>query len=130
MNVLLELLLFIIHSPLLLDSSFIMSHRASSSLETQSSIYTFDQSLTFLCIFKGYFIAKLLPLGTSVTADNSRKVTEIKGLYLDFKFFLNVSLLERPLTVLFVTLLYIVIFFGLSVHIFEKGQNLKNPKTG
>ena len=86
--------------------------------------------LTFLAILKTYFIAKLVPLITSVTADNSRKINDIKGLLPDFQFYLNVSLIERPMTILIIAIFYVAIFFGVSIDFMERNQTLVNPKTG
>jgi hypothetical protein len=73
-----------------------------------------------LGILKTYFVLKLLPLATSVTANNSRKINEIKGLIPDFHFYLSVSLIERPAAILILGIFYVAIFFGISIDLFEK----------
>ena len=130
-----EMLIFAIHSPILLDLTFNINHRISPSMNAnivQSAYgsYSLDQVLTFLAILKTYFIAKLVPLITSVTADNSRKINDIKGLLPDFQFYLNVSLIERPLPILILAIFYVAIFFGVSIDFMERNQTLVNPKTG
>ena len=93
-------------------------------MDQLSSVFTFDQTLTFLNVLKFYFILKLLPLITSVTADHSRKISEIKGMQLYFKFYVNVSFIERPFLVLITIALFIIVLFGLSIHLYENGQFL------
>jgi hypothetical protein len=79
-TLLIEIVIFILHSPLLSDFSYSMKNRIQSNMDQLSSVFTFDQTLTFLNVLKFYFILKLLPLITSVTADHSRKISEIKGM--------------------------------------------------
>jgi len=123
-TLLIEIVIFILHSPLLSDFSYSMKNRIQSNMDQLSSVFTFDQTLTFLNVLKFYFILKLLPLITSVTADHSRKISEIKGMQLYFKFYVNVSFIERPFLVLITIALFIIVLFGLSIHLYENGQFL------
>jgi hypothetical protein len=128
------MLIFSINPPILADAIFSLSNRTGPVVkgvtQSTSAIYSIDIILTTLAITKTWFLIKLLPLVTSVTADNSRKINEIKGLIPDFYFYLRVSLLERPTAVLTVSIFYIAIFFGISIDYFERSQTLVNPKTG
>jgi len=128
------MLIFSINPPILADAVFSISNRSGPVVkdvaQSASANYSLDIILSTSAITKTWFLIKLLPLITSVTADNSRKINEIKGLIPDFQFYMRVSLLERPTTVLTVTIFYIAIFFGISIDYFERSQTLVNPKTG
>lgn len=83
-----EMLIFSINPPILADAIFSLSNRSGPVVKgvTQSTAanYSIDVILNTLAIAKTWFLIKLLPLVTSVTADNSRKINEIKGLIPDF----------------------------------------------
>lgn len=113
------MLIFSINPLILVDAVFSISNRSGPVVkgvaQSASANYSLDIFLSTLAITKTWFLIKLLPLITSVTADNSRKINEIKGLIPDFQFYMRVSLLERPATVLTVTIFYFAIFFGISI---------------
>lgn len=128
-----EMLLFAIHTPFFIDLAYNATNRISSNpfhKEQTRSFQAMNQAVTFLSISKCYFIVKLLPLFTSVTAATMNKVREIKGVRLNFQFYVKVLMLEKPLQFLSCILLCIIVLFGLSIFIYERGQLLLNPKTG
>lgn len=49
---------------------------------------------------------------------------------MDFKFFFNLATIQRPVYLIVAAITLVVILFGLLIYIFERGQSLKNPKTG
>jgi hypothetical protein len=114
-KLLFEMFLFSIHTPILTDFTYNLSHRQYKSGEPSFISWTFDQNLTYLSTLKVYFLFRALPLLTSLTADNSRKISDITGLKLNFKFYFNVLLLEHPLWLLLTTIGVIVFCGGITL---------------
>jgi hypothetical protein len=48
----------------------------------------------------------------------------------DFKFFFNLAIIQRPIYLVIAAISLVVIFFGILLYLVERGQALKNPKTG
>lgn len=86
--------------------------------------------MVFFSLFKVYFVIRIIPHLTLLTPENSRKISDITGLDLNFIFYFNIVLIERPITFLILTLLYLVTFVGMLIHIYEKSNSsLFNPKA-
>ncbi|TNV85769.1 hypothetical protein FGO68_gene2985 [Halteria grandinella] len=129
-QMLFEMFLMCIHSPIMADFSFSISHRFYLASEPKFGTFTMDQSMVFFSLFKVYFVIRIIPHLTLLTPENSRKISDITGLDLNFIFYFNIVLIERPITFLILTLLYLVTFVGMLIHIYEKSNSsLFNPKA-
>lgn len=91
---LLEMIICILHSPPYIDFTYFVTHRLGAKTDYLKGQYSMDQAMMVLSLAKLYFILKVIqPLATSMNAEYSRRVSEYKGINLDFKFYVKIALL-------------------------------------
>lgn len=89
----LEMLICLLHSPPYLDFTYYVPHRLAAKSDYLKGQYSIDQAMMVLSLAKLYFIIKVIqPLATSMNAEYSRRVSEYKGVSLDFKFSIKIAM--------------------------------------
>jgi hypothetical protein len=119
-----EILLISLHPPLYAEYQFSIPHRISSKLkndpiEATQGIYALDQIFALLSVFKAaYFITKVALPGycTTLTPELARQINEVmRGIRIDFLFYFNVAMMQRPVLIISGVLGFLIICFGLLV---------------